>query len=205
MLTLSRKDIESISRKILSEYLKLVDKRLNRIDPIDFAEKMCGIRFEFTDLRSDGRLLGVTSYGEIEINIPSGNGERRCLMLDGRTAYIDQSLVDEGNTGRLNFTMMHEAAHQMLGILFPNEYNFEKQPVICRFAEERCSRPITNWSEWQTNVLASSLLLPRELVKKKLFQFGMGEKIRLLNRVYASKEYMQFSALAEYLGVSKTA
>ena len=34
---------------------------------------------------------------------------------------------------------------------------------------------------------------------------GLGEEIRLLNRVFAPKEYELFSQMAELLGVSKTA
>lgn len=49
MLQLSRQDIELISRRLLSEYLKKQITRIDKIDPVDFAEKMCGLRFAFAD------------------------------------------------------------------------------------------------------------------------------------------------------------
>ena len=61
------------------------------------------------------------------------------------------------------------------------------------------------WPELQTNVLTSYLLLPRELIYKRMADLGLGKEIRLLNRVFAPKEYELFSQMAELLGVSKTA
>lgn len=204
MLVLSRKDIEAISRKVLSSYLHSAGRKLNSIDPIDFAEKMCGIKFEFAEMGDNGKVLGLTAFSEVEVTIPCGNGQGQVFKLNGRNAFVDQSLLEGGNVGRLNFTMMHEAAHQLLGLLFPEEYNFKTQPFICRLADEYCRQPITDWPEWQTNVLTSCLLLPRELVKKQMAQHGLGEHIRLLNRVFAPKDYERFSEMADDLGVSKT-
>ncbi len=208
MPMLSRRDLEKISRKFLLPYLRLYDSPLECIDPTDFAEKMCGIRFEFTDttdIRFTRPLLGITSPGKVEVNFHNKDHSVHAIQLDGKTAFIDQKLAEEGNTGRLNFTKMHEVAHQLLIFMYPEEYDFKRQPVLCRFADERCSRPITDWPEWQTNVLASCLLLPRELVLKQMQQFGLGDKIRMLNRVFAAREYEQFSQMADALGVSKTA
>lgn len=205
MLMLSRRDLENISRKVLFKYLRQTDEKLNCIDPIDFADKMCGIKFAFTDICARGMVLGLTSFSDISVTIPCGNGMGRVLELDGKTAYVDQRLIDEAQMGRLNFTMMHEAAHKILADLFPEEYNLQTQPFVCRLADERCSRPITNWPEWQTNVLTSCLLLPRELLHKHMADLGLGERIKLLNRVFAPKEYELFSKMAELLGVSKTA
>ena len=50
MLMLSRRDLENISRKVLFKYLRQTDEKLTCIDPIDFADKMCGIKFAFTDI-----------------------------------------------------------------------------------------------------------------------------------------------------------
>ena len=205
MAILSRKDLERISRKMLHQYLKQRDEKITWIDPVDFAERICGIQFVFADIGAGGAVLGLTSFTDGAVTIPSGNGMGKVFQLDGRTAYVDQSLLDEGQCGRLNFTMMHEAAHQILAHLFPTEYGPQKQPFVCRLADERCSRPITDWPEWQTNVLTSYLLLPRELIYKRMADLGLGKEIRLLNRVFAPKEYELFSQMAELLGVSKTA
>ena len=170
MPILSRKDLERISRRVLFRYLTLSDRKMDRIDPIDFAEKICGLHFAFADMSVTGSIL-----------------------------------ANAGSVGRLNFTLVHEAAHQILGMLYPEEYNPSAQPFICRLADERCTYPITDWVEWQTNVLTAYLLLPRELIDRCMDELGLGRQIKLLNKVFAPKEYALFSEMAKRLGVSKTA
>ena len=50
MPILSRKDLERISRRVLFRYLTLSDRKMDRIDPVDFAEKICGLHFAFADM-----------------------------------------------------------------------------------------------------------------------------------------------------------
>ena len=63
MPILSRKDLERISRRVLFRYLTLSDRKMDRIDPVDFAEKICGLHFAFADMSVTGSILGLTSYG----------------------------------------------------------------------------------------------------------------------------------------------
>lgn len=65
MLQLSRQDIEFISRRLLSEYLKKQITRIDKIDPVDFAEKMCGLRFAFADISVTGAVLGFTASMDV--------------------------------------------------------------------------------------------------------------------------------------------
>lgn len=162
MPILSRKDLERISRRVLFRYLTLSDRKVDRIDPVDFAEKICGLHFAFADMCVTGSILGLTSYSDVDltISVPRGNGSVQEFHLNGNIAYVDQNLANAGSVGRLNFTLVHEAAHQILGKLYPEEYNPSAQPFICRLADERCTYPITDWVEWQTNVLTAYLLLP---------------------------------------------
>ena len=46
MPILSRKDLERISHRVLFRYLTLSDRKMDRIDPVDFAEKICGLHFD---------------------------------------------------------------------------------------------------------------------------------------------------------------
>ena len=118
MLWLSRKDIEHISRRLLRDYLKKVPQKVDHIDPADFAEKMCGLQFTFADISEAHDAIGLTATSGVIITIPQRDGTRLDYELDGKTAFIDQSLVAENQIGRLNFTMMHEAAHQLFWMLY---------------------------------------------------------------------------------------
>ena len=113
MLWLSRKDIEHISRRLLRDYLRKVPQKIDHIDPADFAEKMCDLQFTFADISEAHDAIGLTATSGVIITIPQRDGTRLDYELDGKTAFIDQSLVAENQIGRLNFTMMHEAAHQL--------------------------------------------------------------------------------------------
>ena len=62
MPILSRKDLERISRRVLFRYLTLSDRKMDRIDPVDFAEKICG-RLCGKDLRSSFRVCGYERNG----------------------------------------------------------------------------------------------------------------------------------------------
>ena len=176
MPVLSKHDIETLSRKILRKYLTTFVQSPTRINPVDFSEKMCGLHFVVADL-SYINLLGITSFGNIEFKIPIKNDLMQPLVLDGKTAYIDKSLINSKNLGRANFTMMHETAHHLLSQYFPCDYNVTFQPFICRLANERTQSPIMDWTEWQANMLASCLLLPRELVHKTMWQVCMCDRI----------------------------
>ena len=79
MPILSRKDLERISRRVLFRYLTLSDRKMDRIDPVDFAEKICGLHFAFADMSVTGSILGLTSYSDVDltISVPRGNGSVR--------------------------------------------------------------------------------------------------------------------------------
>ena len=118
MPILSRKDLERISRRVLFRYLTLSDRKMDRIDPVDFAEKICGLHFAFADMSVTGSILGLTSYSDVDltISVPRGNGSVQEFHLNGNIAYVDQNLANAGSVGRLNFTLVHEAAHQILSV-----------------------------------------------------------------------------------------
>ena len=138
MLWLSRKDIEHISRRLLRDYLKKVPQKVDHIDPADFAEKMCGLQFTFADISEAHDAIGLTATSGVIITIPQRDGTRLDYELDGKTAFIDQSLVAENQIGRLNFTMMHEAAHQLFWMLYPEEYEVQTPRCVFRMADEHC-------------------------------------------------------------------
>lgn len=142
MLWLSRKDIEHISRRLLRDYLKKVPQKVDHIDPADFAEKMCGLQFTFADISEAHDAIGLTATSGVIITIPQRDGTRLDYELDGKTAFIDQSLVAENQIGRLNFTMMHEAAHQLFWMLYPEEYEAQTPRCVFRMTDEHKEAPL---------------------------------------------------------------
>lgn len=210
MRILSRQDIESISRTILRKYLNLENnqgKVFDRIEPETLARQLYGIEFEFRYLSRQGAILGITSFDEVGIDVWDKNWEPELFFLDRSTALIDIALQDEAQCGRRNFTMMHETAHLIFQILFPEDYGmrYRRPPLRYHLSTDGYGGKITDWEEWQANTLASYLLLPRELVLRTMIGAGFSSGIKLLNRKFARKDFDRFEEMSLQLGVSKQA
>lgn len=209
MKTLSRKEIEEIAQRVLKQYCKVSDShaKLYRIDPEELGTKILGLDFQYRKLSQDGQILGMTSVNDLFVGVWDFENNKEMFELDGKTVLLDYTLIDEKMRGRCNFTKAHEIAHQILYILYPQAYgiSYRQQPIKYCNPSQYNSHSIKNWEEWQANALASSLLLPKNLVEQGMYFFGLGDKVTLLHKDYAAKEYEQFCGLAMFLGVSKQA
>lgn len=94
-------------------------------------------------------------------------------------------------------------------MLFPNDYGITEKSAEVHYykatADTEKSRIITDWEEWQANTLAAAILLPRCLIEKGMFLFGLGDKIECLNKIYYPAVYERYAALSDFLGCSKKA
>ena len=123
MPILSRKDLERISRRVLFRYLTLSDRKMDRIDPVDFAEKICGLHFAFADMSVTGSILGLTSYSDVDltISVPRGNGSVQEFHLNGNIAYVDQNLANAGSVGRSPVRMIFFMMFSFVKDLTPSD------------------------------------------------------------------------------------
>ena len=211
MLRISRRELEVLSRKVLKQYLALCEAPVDRIDPVDFTEKMCGIKFSFCNLSFYNEMQGLyiheaEKYG-ITLEVWGKDGIIESCPTDSQTVFIDERLRSDELTGVCNFTMMHEAAHRILKATFPLDYNKPVNACSVHYYSysQIADRKVDDWYEWQANAFTSCLLLPRELVHKHMERVGLNGQIRLLNKIFAPKEYALFCTMADSLGVSKTA
>ena len=208
MRCLSRNDLEQIGERVVRSYRKLPEfngKTIYSIMPSVLIEKVLKLKMEYHHLSLDGLVLGVTtSYSDIGYRVFDIRDEEQYIYFDGKTVLIERDLKDDiALQGRLHYTEAHEAGHQVLSMLFPEDYNASPQKLHFCMAEP--VRNEINWKEWQADTLASVLLMPKDIVKQTLFLFGFGETIPRINRVYSSEDYRRFSMMAELLGVSKQA
>lgn len=211
MRILSRNDIEQISERVITAYKKMPENQgtmLRKVDPELLVHGLLGLHIDYKHLSLDGSILGLTSFGDIGIQVYDDDTEDGVYLLDDQTVLIERDLRDnDEKRGRCNFTLMHEGSHQIFKMLFPREYGlrYRTEPVHYYRRQLSAAKQITNWVEWQADTLASYLLLPRECVELCMFMFGLGDKIRVLNRVYSSEVYERFVDMSIFLGVSKTA
>ena len=156
---------------------------------------------EYHVLSPDGSILGATSCDRTTLPIFDTPEVLDFFHLDGRTILIEKDLIGEGaNQGRYHFTLMHEACHQLLGLIFPEEMQESRYRI--RYYMEGAEAAEDYWEEWRANTLASAILMPLEMIRHNMEEFGLGEKIQTLNRIYFPKVYDNFCRMAEYMGVS---
>lgn len=210
MKRLSRKDIEGIAARVITAYKNMPineGKVLHRVDPELLVHGLLGLNIEYKHLSLDGSILGLTAFGDLGIQIYDDDTEDDVYFLDSQTVLIERDLWKSAEKqGRCNFTIMHEGSHQIYKMLFPRDYGIRYRTEIHYYRiNETKSKQITDWEEWQANVLASELILPRECVERSLFLFGFGDKISVLNRVFAPTQYERFKDMSAFLGVSQKA
>ena len=178
MKRLSRNDIETISEKFVKAYFELPEikkSQVYRIEPELMLEKVLGLTIEYMHLSYDGSILGMTSFGELGVQVFENNDDEAFFFLDGKTVLVESDLNYDNNLkGRKNFTLMHEGSHQIFKMLL-------------------------------ANTLAAAILLPRCLIEKGMFLFGLGDKIECLNKIYYPAVYERYAALSDFLGCSKKA
>ncbi len=211
MAYLSRSDLEAIGARVAEAYQQLpgaAEAPFERVNIDRLIGSLLGLRIDYRHLSSDGGTLGLTSFCEIGIEVFSKGAaqfEDSFYMLDGKTILIEEDLAAEGaNIGRRNYTVAHEGCHHILKMLFPEDYRAELSDRRIHYCYR--GRGIEqDWEEWQVETLAGIILMPTECVNRCMERFGLGPHIRLLNRIFAAADYRRFEAMAEYMGVSRTA
>lgn len=209
MKYLSRKDIEIIGERVIRANRKLPDLQgttIYKIIPDKLIQDLLGLNLEYHHLSLDGSVLGLTtSFSAIQYKVFDYADEESYCILDGKTILIERDLNDDvSQLGRCNFTKSHEAGHQILKLLFPKEYGCSYKKIHFCLSQPPKQKTM-NWEEWQANAIASAILMPESIIRQAMFLFSLGDRIKMINKVYATWEYEQFSAMADFLGVSKTA
>lgn len=206
MKYLSRDDIERIAQRVLRAYYKLPKLRgepITSIQPEVLAVDLLGLTVEYHVLSRSGYLLGATALGEIGLKTYDEDADGELRFLDGKTLFVDKYLAEDADrVGRFHFSLTHEASHQILWMLFPPS---ESEYAARRVHYYAMNRSPQDWEEWRADALTAAILMPPDLVCAKMIEYGLGTKIKMLNRVYAAKVYSRFSEMASSMGVSKTA
>lgn len=211
MKCLSRKDIEDISIRVFSAYKQLPsvkERPLHRVEPELLVKDLLNLYIDYEHLSLDGMTLGLTAFEEVGVEVYDVSDTPFMYILDGKTILIERDLKEcLSLKGRCNFSILHEGSHQILKMLFPNDYGIptKESPPVLKFYKPSTAYRIRDWEEWQANNLASAIMLPRELVEQAMYYFGFPEHIKIVNRIIYNEEYARFASMAEFLGASKKA
>lgn len=172
---LSAREIESIANEMLLLYCPHVFNQPTATPVVEIIEqlgKRTGLMFAMEDLGYKGtaKILGKVSFHLKKL-------------------FLDSSLQSEREAA-FRFTAAHEIGHWVL-----HRYNYKKWELeadkslqddernLCRLE----NRTQSDWLEFQANVFAASLVMPREMfitaLKQIQVQIGI---IKNLGRIYAS-------------------
>ena len=136
------------------------------IDPERLASAVLGLNVKMLPLCSDGSILGLIVFQKCSFTVIFGDGTKLVDVFMSRDIVIDSALAADSCTGCRNFTIAHEAAHQILADLFPNDYG--KAVKCCGHIAHRERNGQPSWEEWQTNTLAAELLMPTFLINAEI-------------------------------------
>jgi Zn-dependent peptidase ImmA (M78 family) len=213
MRYLSKQDIEQISKRVIRAYEKQPKApkgTLRWVEAGVLAKDLLGLKVVYETLSLNHNILGATSFEPLGIRVYDDDGNPDYCFVDGKTLLLDKSLLSkDANEGRHNFTLIHEASHQIYKMLFPAEYTVEvkRRQILYSIPNPywRRERGPLFWEEWKTNVLASALIIPEDYLRYNMCQIGMPEKVRILDSVYDPSGYARFCELACEMHVSRQA
>ena len=211
---LSEKELEEIADQVFQDYAKLPaawdGSMMLRVKPELLLEGLLGLKVAYCDMHELEPLL-CTPPGQVTLGFTCfsddtgdwlvedlSTGEYR--SLSSRTVVLEQALLQKGERGRRNFTMVHEGCHHILWHLFPETRPKRPPGLACRFVGGPFSP-----EEWQADRLASSILMPRYLVEHAMFRCQQHEPFDILDAGIRPKEYERFCNMCGMLGVSKQA
>ena len=129
---LSRADLSHIAGKYIDQYYARFVISKDDPEPIDpelLASAVLGLNVKMLPLCSDGHILGLTVFQRCSFTATLEDGTKLVEVFMPRDIVIDSTLASDRCTGCRNFTIAHEAAHQILADLFPNDYG---KAVKCR-------------------------------------------------------------------------
>ena len=204
MIDFTKRQLEELALGFVNKYYEVQKKRgfkeVKKIEPEIMLRDVLGLDIQYHHLSLDNSIIGYTIGSNIEIEV-FDNEITTSVPLDGNTVFIESNLR-RGNTGRRNFTIMHEGAHQIFFKFFPAFYNCGVRVLRysnkCEFGTEESTE------EYQADYLASALLMPREIVIAAIERFYKARKNGKKTH-YVSWEKTAFKMVADYLGVSKQA
>lgn len=204
---LSNEKIEQIAEKVIRTYRSLPQiqgREIRRIDPLLLIDFL-GLTVDYQRLSLNGILAGATSSGPDCMIVYDENDDIDLYLLDGKTILIDSALNEpKANLGQRNFALTHEFCHHVLFSLYPKAYRIKEGGNRVLFYTIPSRKPASR-EELITNRLASAVLMPESLVRSNMLRYGLGCKLKKLNRCFAAAEYEAFSQMAAVMQVSKTA
>ena len=203
MLALSTELLEDLANQVLTDYFGTDHFPIHPVEIELFARHYLRLNIQHDNLcYGDEIVYGVTAYADSRIGFPEKNPVIfKTIRQD--TILLDNSLKDPTRAPQRAFTIAHECAHHIIAMLKPEYITKDETHDFCK---PRCLEKPRDWNEWQANVLASVLLMPRYLVECMQSIVQHPQKYVIYDdKNVLDDERAAIKALATSLGVSYSA
>lgn len=203
---ISRAEADELCDELIRQFMGDTDHELCvDIDCFVTHYLRCPVVYE-NFAEDDPDKIGFASDGVQPLRV-STNGKILEQVYPKRTIVLDRVLLHPGEEYRRRFTLAHEAGHIIASRMDPNVHaSFHRIHDECRLYTAEELRQRLNIAEWQANVIAASLLMPRFIVKSALLRFNGGRRLPVYgNNIFAVREKVILQKIAKALGVSHTA
>lgn len=168
----SQEQLESEAEQLLEKFDPTLLSVPKIFDVYSVIEKCLGVDYSWQYIRPDQKILGLTAFRDgyvwvsptpyfydgitpIKINLSKGE------------IVIERTLTENSNSGRENFTVMHEVFHQVIHKdIFCNatgEFIHETTASALSGTNHRLKTNL-DFIEYQANACAAAFLMPRKTV-----------------------------------------
>ncbi|MFI3327414.1 MAG: ImmA/IrrE family metallo-endopeptidase [Clostridia bacterium] len=209
-MVMSHKALEFYGKNILEIYEKTDTIDLNILPIEKLATEYLKLKIKYATLSSDGSIYGLTAYADTEFHVKTTNGIKAISIKSNQILLEKAFLYPQYKRklfGKHRFTLAHEVAHQLLFSLESTEdrENFNIVYSKKKSHSVREIKTIEDWNEWQANVLASILLMPKDKVDYFMFLVSPNKKIINYDNWFDEIDIPKIKSFCELFGVSKTA
>jgi hypothetical protein len=204
---ISRAEADELCDALIQEFNGQNVKNSKCVDIDDFVGSYlkCPVRYE-DFVEEYPHKIGFVSNGECPIHIYE-NGVPVKQVYPKSTIVLAKFLLLPGEEKRRRFTLAHEAGHIIAAQIDPEAIaHFHHRYDSGRFYTGAELREWLSINEWQANILAAALLMPRFMLKDALVQHNGGHRLPIYgNHLFSVQDKIILRKMADTMGVSYTA
>lgn len=208
---ISKEKLDETANKLLEKFYPEALTNEVSIDPLLLATKM-GLTVKLQHITPDFSIFGQVFFDACETTVfNKKTNQYEKLKVGKGTILVDPDAYFLRNLGSVNMTIVHECVHWALhrkAYALEHLFNEEATQIDCLVRggiKEGKSRTATGWMEWQANSLASRILMPYQLAKRKAEEYLL--KYRILRRTSSILDIMEpvIEEMAAFFCVSRIA
>lgn len=213
-------EIEGMTEEIILDYDSSLLTEPHPLEYDDFLEAYLGANLDYQDIYTPNKetvILGCTIFSEQKLEVFDRHSMKKSYIdcVPG-TIVLDNALISGNRKEQENITGLHEGGHfwlhtdQFSEILGQISLGSKAGKICCRKSEiDRANlqdtRSISNaemWREWQANVFAVTIALPKKSllisVNEAFSREGIDTKQLIIDQDSGSK-YLAEHVIPEYL------